>query len=59
MKLHLGEASVARNVATTIRASFPYPKQTSTLEDLEPNTDNDIIDITEYSERPINDRRSP
>ena len=32
------ETSVARNVATTPRASYPYPKQTSTLEDLEPNT---------------------
>ena len=53
------EASVARNVATTPRASSPYPKQTSTLEDLEPNTDGDIIDITDFSERPTNDRRSP
>ena len=53
------EASVARNVVTTPRASSPYPKQTSTLEDLEPNTDNDIIDITDFSDRPANDKRSP
>ena len=53
------EASVARNVVTTPRASSPYPKQTSTLEDLEPNTDDDIIDITNFSERPANDIRSP
>ena len=53
------ETSVARNVATTPRASSPYPKWTSTLEDLEPNTDDVIIDGTDYSERPANDRRSP
>ena len=29
------------------------------LEDLEPDTDDDIIDITDYSERPTNDKRSP
>ena len=38
------EASVARNVVTTPRASSPYPRQTSKLEDLEPDTDDDIID---------------
>ena len=53
------EASIARNIAMTPRVSSPYPKQTSTLEDLEPNTDDDIIDITDFSERLINDRRSP
>ena len=31
----------------------------STLEDLEPDTDDDIIDVTDYSERPTNDKRSP
>ena len=53
------EASVARNIMTTPRASSPYPKQTSTLEDLEPDPDNDIIDITNVSERLANDKRSP
>ena len=53
------KASVARNVVTTPRASSPYPKQTSTLEDLEPNTDKGIIDITDFLERPANDKRSP
>ena len=53
------EASVARNIVTTPRASSPYPNWTSTLEDLEPNTDDDILDITDFSERPANDRRSP
>ena len=53
------EASVARNVVTTPKASSPYPRQTSTLEDLEPDTDDDIIDITDFSERPANNKRSP
>ena len=53
------EASVARNIVTTPRASSPYPNQTSTLEDLEPSTDDDIIDITDFSERLANDKRSP
>ena len=53
------EASVARNLMTTPRASSPYPKQTSTLKDLEPDMDDYIIDVTDYSERPANDKRSP
>ena len=44
---------------TTCRASLPYPEQPSTLEQLEPDMDDEIIDITEYSERLSNDRRSP
>ena len=58
-KATLWEASVARNLVTTPRASSPYPRQTSTLEDLEPDTDDDIIDITDFSKRPANDKRSP
>ena len=58
-KATLWEASVVRKLMTTPRASCPFLKQTSTLEDLEPHTDNDIIDITDYSERPTNDKRSP
>ena len=53
------EASVAKTIMTTPRASSPYPDKPNTLEQLEPDTDNDIIDITDYSERPANDRRSP
>ena len=53
------EDNVARNIVTTPRASSPYPKQTSILEDLEPDKDDDIIDITNFSERPANDKRSP
>ena len=44
---------------TTPRPSSPYPNWPSTLEELEPNTDDDIIDITDFSERLANDRRSP
>ena len=53
------EASVAKAIMTTPRASSPYPDHPSTLEQLEPDMDNDIIDITDYSERPANDKRSP
>ena len=53
------EASVARNVETMPRASFPYPRKMSTLEDLELDTEEDIIDVTDYSERLSNDKRSP
>ena len=55
----LWEANVVRKLVTTPRASSPFPKRTSTLEDLEPDTDDDIIDVMDYSERPANDKRSP
>ena len=55
----LWEASVVRNLETIPRASSPYPKKTSTLEDLELDTDNDIIDVTDFFKRPPNDKRSP
>ena len=55
----LWEANVMRKLVTTPRASLPFLKQTSTLEVLEPDMDRDIIDITDYSERPSNDKRSP
>ena len=53
------EASVAKTVMTTPRASSPYPDQPGSLEQLEPETDDEIIDITDYTERPPNDKRSP
>ena len=52
------EASVAKTIMTTPRSSSPYPDQPSTLEQLEPDMDDDIIHITDYLERPANDRRS-
>ena len=53
------EASVARNLVTTSRASSPYPRQMSTLKDLELDMNNNIIDVTDFFERPSNDKRSP
>ena len=53
------EASVAKNIMTTSRASSPYPDYHSTLEQLEPDTDDDVIGITDYLERLANDRRFP
>ena len=53
------EASVAKNIMTTPRASSPYPDQPGTLEQLEPETEDEIIDITDYTERLSNDKRSP
>ena len=53
------EANVARNLETLPRASSPHPRKTSTLEDLEPDTDSDMIDVSDFFERPSNDKRSP
>ena len=53
------EANVARNLETLPRSSSPYPRKTSTLEDLEPNTDDNMVDITDFFERPSNEKRSP
>ena len=58
-KATLWEASVARKLVMTPGASLTFLMWTSTLEDLEPDTDKDIIDVTDYSERPSNDKRSP
>ena len=52
------EANVARNLETLPRASSPYPRKTSTLEDLEPDTDDNMVDITDFFERPPNEKRS-
>ena len=53
------EANVARNLETLPRSSSPYPRKTSTLEDLELDTDNNMVDITDFFERPPNEKRSP
>ena len=53
------EASVAKTIMTTPRASSPYPDRPGMLEQWEPETDDEIIDITVYAERPSNDKRSP
>ena len=51
------EAGVAKTIMTTPRASFPYPDRPGMLEQLEPEMDSEIIDITNYTERPSNDKR--
>ena len=53
------EASVAKTIMTTPRASSPYPDQPGTLEQLEPDMDDEIIDITDHTERASNNKRSP
>ena len=53
------EANVARNLETLPRASSPHPRKTSTLEDLETDTDDDMIDVSDFFKRPSNDKRSP
>ena len=58
-KATLWEANVVRKLVTTPRAISPFLKWTSTLEDLEPDTDDDIIDVKDYSERPSHNKRSP
>ena len=58
-KATLWEANVARNLETLPRSSSPYPRKTSTLEDLELDTDDNMVDITDFFERPLNERRSP
>ena len=42
------EANVARNLDSLPRSSSPYPKQTSTLEDLETDTDDNMVDMTDF-----------
>ena len=52
------EANVANAIMTTPRASSPYPDWPGTLEQIEPKTDDEIIEITDYSEGLANDKRS-
>ena len=54
------EANVARNVDLIPRSSSPYPKKkTRTLEDLETDTDDNMVDMTNFFDRPQNKKRSP
>ena len=54
------EASVARNIDLLPRSSSPYPKKkTRTLEDLETDTDDNMVDMTNFFDRPQNEKRSP
>ena len=46
------EANVARNLKTLPRSSSPNPRKTSTLEDLEPDMDDNMVDITDFLKDP-------
>ena len=55
----LWEANVARNLDSLPRSSSPYPKKkTSTLEDLETDTDDNMVNLTDFFDRPQNEKRS-
>ena len=47
------EANVARNLETLPKACPPYPRKMSTLEDLEPDTDNDMIDVSDFFQKTL------
>ena len=54
------EASVACNVDLLPGSSSPYPKKkTRTLEDLETDMDDNMVDMTNFFDRPQNEKRSP
>ena len=53
------EVNVSRNLDSLPRSSSPYPKKTSTLEDLETDTDDNMVDMTDFFDRPQNEKRSP
>ena len=44
-KATLWEANIARNLETLPRSSSPYPRKTSTLEDLELDMGDNMVDI--------------
>ena len=53
------EANVAKSLDPLPRSSSPYPKWTSMLEDYETDTDDNMVDITDFFKRPPNEKRSP
>ena len=53
------EANVARNLETLPRSSSPYPRKMSILEDLETDTDDNMVDITDFFKDPLMKKRSP
>ena len=55
----LWEANIVQNLEIIPRASSTYPREMSTLEDLELDTDDDMIDVSNFVKRPPNDKRFP
>ena len=52
--------NVAQNLDLLPRSSSVYPKKkTCTLEDLEIDTDDNMVDMTDFFDRPQNEKRSP
>ena len=45
------EANVASNLDPLPRSSSPYPKKTSTVEDLETDTDDNMVNMTDFFKR--------
>ena len=54
------EDNVARKLSSLPMSSSPYPKKkTHTLEDLETDMDDNMVDMTDLFDRPQNEKRSP
>ena len=54
------EVNVAQNLDLLPRSSSPYQKRkTHTLEDLETDTDDNMVDMMDFFDRPQNEKRSP
>ena len=54
------EVNVAQNLDLLPRSSSPYTKKkTRILEDLETDTDDNMVDMTDFFDRPQNEKRSP
>ena len=52
-KATLREANVARNLETLPWSSSLHPRKMSTLEDLEPDRDNNMVDVTDFLKDPL------
>ena len=54
------EANIAQNLDSLPRSSSPYlKKKTHALEDLETDMDDNMVDMTDFFDRPQNEKRSP
>ena len=54
------EANVAQNLGSLPTSNSLYPKKkTRTLEDLETDTDDNMVDMMDFFDRPQNENRSP
>ena len=54
------EVNVAQNMDLLPRSSSPYPKKkTRTLKDLETDMDDNMVNMTNFFDRPQNEKRSP